>query len=90
MPVEDYITTNYDYCLEAALKANGYDNPTESEKEKYKLIPYIKESTYSLHRCHAFIKKYGVEDKIKKFGIFTAKLRILQVSCWATIIMEVH
>lgn len=66
MPVEDYITTNYDYCLEAALKANGYDNPTESEKEKYKLIPYIKESTYSLHRCHAFIKKYGVEDKIKK------------------------
>lgn len=66
MPVKDYITTNYDYCLEAALKANGYDNPTESEKEKYKLIPYIKESTYSLHRCHAFIKKDGAEDKIKR------------------------
>ncbi len=66
MPVEDYITTNYDYCLEDALMANGYDNANESEKEQYRFIPYIKESVYSLHRCHAFIKKDGAKVKIKR------------------------
>lgn len=66
MPVEDYITTNYEYCLEAALMANGYDDANESEKEQYRFIPYIKESVYSLHRCHAFIKKDGAKVKIKR------------------------
>lgn len=66
MPVEDYITTNYEYCLEDALMANGYDNANESEKEQYRFIPYIKESVYSLHRCHAFIKKDGAKVKIKR------------------------
>ena len=67
IPVKDYITTNYDYCLENALRANGY-NPDESEKEKeqHQLIPYIKENAYSLHRFHAFTKKDGAEDKIKR------------------------
>ena len=66
MPVEDYITTNYDDSLEAALRANGYSNPNESEKEKYQLIPYIKENTYCLHRFHAFTKKDGDNVKIKR------------------------
>ena len=66
MPVEDYITTNYDYYLEAALRTNGYDDSKESEKEQYQLIPYIKENAYSLHRFHAFIKKDGADVKIKR------------------------
>ena len=46
--------------------ANGYDNANESEKEQYRFIPYIKESVYSLHRCHAFIKKDGAKVKVKR------------------------
>lgn len=66
MPVKDYITTNYDYCLETALRANGYGNPDKSDIIKYQLIPYIKENAYSLHRFHAFTKKDGENVNIKR------------------------
>lgn len=56
LPVEDFITTNYDYAFDNALKANGYVF-CKSES-------YGKEKRYNLYRCRVYKNQKGSVKRI--------------------------